>query len=201
MAHLWTQAKAEGRDWYYLDNAYFDAARERYFRVTKNGLQHAGEGVSDGARWTALGLRIAPWRAPGRRVVVCPSSPEFMRVVQGWTQDWTAWAVDRLTAMTRRERVVRTKRDARPLAEDLQDAWAVVAHTSCSALEALLAGVPVFVTGESPARHVGKTELAAIETPTRPMHGARLKVMQVLADNQWTLEEISRGHAWQVLNR
>ena len=197
VAHLWAQAKAEGRDWYYLDNAYFDACRETQFRVTKNAVMHDGSGVSDGARFAALGLRIDPWRSPGLRVVVCPSSDEYMRVVAGWTQDWAAFVIDRL--QTRRQIVVRHKRDRRPLTEDLRDAWAVVTHTSCAAIEALLAGVPVFVTGEHPAATLGKRDLTAIEAPLRAFHGARRQLMEVLADHQWTTEEIASGAAWQRL--
>lgn len=37
--HLWEQARREGRTWYYLDNAWFDVARERYFRVGINAVQ------------------------------------------------------------------------------------------------------------------------------------------------------------------
>jgi hypothetical protein len=37
--------EARGRDWYYIDNSYFDAVRERQFRVTKNAIQHTGQGA------------------------------------------------------------------------------------------------------------------------------------------------------------
>ena len=39
-AHLWAEAKADGRDWYYADNGYFpmDVA---YFRIARNRVQAA----------------------------------------------------------------------------------------------------------------------------------------------------------------
>jgi hypothetical protein len=72
VAHLWEQAKREARDWYYIDNSYFDAARERQFRVTKNAIQHTGRGASDGRRFRALGIAIGPMRVGGdTRCSVC----------------------------------------------------------------------------------------------------------------------------------
>ena len=72
--HLLEQAKLEGRDWYYLDNAYFHECRGTYYRVTKDRLQHDGTGQSDGKRFESLNLEVLPWRKPGAHVCIAAQS-------------------------------------------------------------------------------------------------------------------------------
>lgn len=199
---LWEQAKAEGRDWVYLDNAYFDSCREVYFRATLNRLQHDGLGESDCRRFAALGLRIQPWRDEGRHIVVCPQSDEFMVLVAKYRGAWLEDTLHDLRVATKREIRVRPwARDKKvwyaTLPADLQGAHALVTYSSASAVSALLAGVPVFVNArDSIARPMGAV-LGDIEQPRRP--AGREEWAGVVADNQWTLEEMRRGLAWQMM--
>ena len=172
--HLWEQAKREGRDFYYIDNSYFDCVRERQFRVTRNRLQHTGQGESDGERFKALGLTVKPMRG-GRDVVICPATPEFMQDIArdpGW-----------LERMKHKYRgaIVRTKQDKRPLLADLENARLLVTWGSAAAVTALLEGVPV----------VCAPECCAFDVQDRAKWAA------VLADNQWTLDEFRNGTAWR----
>src|SRR5262245_47281912 len=95
---LWKQAKAEQRNWYYIDNAYFDCAREKYFRVVRNGLQCDGQnavwGEQGEKRLASLGIKIKEWRKTGKHVVVCPQSAEFLSVVAGFQGNWEKSAVE-----------------------------------------------------------------------------------------------------------
>jgi hypothetical protein len=205
VAHLWEQAKREGRDWYYIDNAYFDVARERYFRVTKNALQCSGAGtvpVDMEWRFGALGLQVQPWRQFGGHIVICPQSDEFMKVVAGWTGGWLDQIRAELRTLTPRRLVVREKGKGRPLAADLIDAWALVTHSSAAANEAVLAGVPAFVTGRCATGPVsmnqGIRSFRRIEE--RPWgFDARRVWGEILARSQWTLDEITKGDAWKAL--
>lgn len=192
--HLWRQAQAEGRRVYYLDNAYFDADRERRFRV--------GVGVVQQHRfppraYPPFGRPIAPWRVGGGHVVVCPQSAEFMTTVEQIHEPWAEWVTRRLKVHTTREIRVRGKGDPRPLAEDLRGAHALVAHTSAAANEALLAGVPVFVTGLCAALPMASTDLGAIERPRFP--DGRERWAAALAAHQWTLDEMRSGQCWDAL--
>ncbi len=199
--HLWEQAKREGRDWYYIDNAYFDCVREVYFRVTRNALQVDGLCATwaDGSnRFRALGLKVRDWQRDGKHIVICPQSDEFLRGVGGYDGDWLVDATKALRQLTARPFRIRMKREHRPLAEDLRGAWALVTHMSCAAVEALLAGVPVFCTGRSSARWMGIGSLDRIESPVYPER--RESWAAVLAANQWTLDEIRAGDAWKAWN-
>lgn len=183
--HLWEQAKREGRDVFWIDNSYFDCARERQFRVTKNALQHTGRGKSDGKRFRALGIEIKPMRTDGEDVIVCPSTPEFMQVVAG-DPGW----LDRVTRILRKRTkhgpghvIVRTKQSRRPLLEDLRNARLLVTWGSAAAVTALLEGVRVACAPECCATYADD----------------RQRWANVLADQQWSLEEMRKGIAWQML--
>ena len=200
--HLWEQARREGRDWFYIDNAYWDRCREKYFRVTRNALQCEGlQGTWSGegaTRLTALGISIADWRVGGEHIVVCPNTEEFTRTVLAFPGDWPAAIRTELRRFTDRPLRFRSKNETRSLAEDLQGAWALVTAVSCAAVEALVAGVPVFCTERCSARWMGSSDLSLIETPYMP--DRRLEFMQVLAENQWTLDEFRNGVTWRALN-
>lgn len=195
---LFTQAQHERRDWYYGDHAYF--GRGRYYRVTKNTYQHDGRGFASPDRFQALGLSIAPWRLTGSAVIVCPNSPPYMQFHGVPADQWLETVTATLCRHTDREIRIRWKTHAaaRPLRVDLQDAWAVVAYSSASAIEALLTGVPCFSLAPYAATfRMGLADLTQIETPYYP--DDRDQFMANLAAHQWTMEELHRGDAWRVL--
>lgn len=205
---LLTQALAEGRDWFYGDHAYF--GRGKYFRVTRGSFQPATQPLpaGDPDRLEALGVQIQPWRRDGRHILVCPPTATYAGLmrragvqVEGG-DDWGAWAAAELARYTDRPVRIRTKAEfrasGRPLAEDLDGAWAVVAHMSNAALEAALLGYPIFVLGPSAARPLARTDLAAIEDPFYPDN--RREVAAGLAASQWTLEQLAAGDCWRALS-
>lgn len=182
--HLWQQAQREGRDWYWIDNAYFDATRARRFRVTRNAIQHSGAGRSNGRRFWALGLMVTPMRSPaGSVVLACAQSAEFMQTVAG-DPDWLTRAVARERAAGHQV-LVRHKGEARPLAEDLRYARLVITWSSAATVGALLAGVPVECAPQCCAHGVAPDD--------------RERWAGVLADNEWSLEEMERGIAWRAI--
>ena len=193
---LIAQAQSDGRDWYYIDNAYF--GRMRFWRVTRKSFQHCGIGRADRARLRALGLGFRPWRRGGRHILVCPQSDAFMRLVAGMrVEAWTADVESQLRRTTDREIRVRGKGDVRPLAADLRHCHALVTHMSNAAVEAVCAGVPVFTTGDCAASIMGLGDLGRIETPAYP--DGREEWAAVLAANQWTGAEMRSGTCWRAL--
>lgn len=193
--HLWVQAESSGRDRLYIDNSFFDCVRERQFRVAKNAIQCTGLGQSDGKRLRALGVSLKPWRS-GSHILVCVQSQEFMGLVAG-DSGWLGRMTKALQSVTDRRLVIRSKADGEPFQSALRGAHAVVTYSSAAAVEALVAGVPV-VCAETCAAYPMSTPLAEIETPRTP---DREQWAAVLADNQWTLDELRRGDAWRALNQ
>lgn len=210
--HLWEQVRREGRDFYYCDNSYFDATRQTYFRVTKNAIQHSGEGPSNGERFAALGIPVELTRhEPNGHIVFCPQSDWFMRAIVDYGPEPGAWLRDArahfLMAEPKREQRVRhwepdKAKLARSLPDDLVGAWALVTHSSAAAVTALLSGIPVFCSAHSAAypmsSFVDRAEGVVLvewgENPRRSWAG-------VLADNQWTLEEMKYGQCWADLQQ
>lgn len=199
--HLWRAAKARG-DYFYCDNSYFDGARQSYFRVTRDALQHSGRGTSTGARFAALGIEIQPWREGGRHVVVCPQSEPFMRLVVGYPRDWFVDTVSALQSLRPRVpiKVREWNRDksalAATLGDDLAGAKALVTWSSAAAVTAVLAGVPVVVMSDDCAVAPMSGNLYRLDELPRP---PRENWAGVLADNQWTLAEMRDGTAWAAL--
>lgn len=189
-------AQADGREWYYSDHAYFH--RHRYFRITRNNYQHDGIGPSTPDRFLAVGRPVQPWRTVGAHVVVCPNSPIYCRLFGFDVAEWIASVVSTLKAHTDREIRVRWKHTRWPITDDLVNAWAVVVFSSAAALDALIAGIPVFVLAPFAAgARMGLSDVSRIESPTYP--DDREQFLWALADHQWTLQEIYKGQAWREL--
>lgn len=201
----WAQAllHQNEHDFYYSDNSYFDKTRGSHFRVTKGRLQHEGYGMSDGKRFASLGIEIKPWRTAGDHIVVCPQSDDFMRRIVGYNGDWLTDITQALMLRTERPLKVRHwNRDkaaaAATLHEDLRNAWALVTWSSAAAIEAILAGIPAVVSGQCAAKPAS-IRMDDIDTAD-PAGIERHEWAAVLADNQWTLDEIRRGVAWSHLH-
>lgn len=197
---IWRQVKAQEREFYVIDNSYFDSSRQQYFRVTKNALQHSGIGTSDGQRFFSLGIPIQEWKTGGKHIVVCPQSDSFMRVMVGAGQDWMPRTLDALSKLTKREIRVRAWSPdkgalSRTLVDDLEGAHALVTWSSAAAVTAVLAGVPVVTLGQCAAEPMagGLHEIEWL--PKRD----RVNWAGTLADNQWTLSEMKEGKAWSHL--
>ncbi|MEQ8504625.1 MAG: hypothetical protein RIB80_04815 [Rhodospirillales bacterium] len=73
----------------------------------------------------------------------------------------------------------------------------MVTWTSNAAVDALLAGVPVFCTGDCAASVMGRSDPINIEYPYYPDN--RYEWAATLAANQWTLDEIASGMMWAAL--
>jgi hypothetical protein len=197
--HLWQQAEKESRTWYWLDNSWFDATRETYFRIGCNEVQSWSTTPSDGKRLAQIGVKVQPWRKTGKHILICPQSDEFM-IIAGWNSAaaWVEYVTGQLRKETARPIIVRSKKDKRSFAQDLSDAWLVVVDSSAAAVEALLAGVPVIVTDRNSVAAGFSTPFEEIERPHYKL--GRESWAARLADSQWTLEELKNGTAWRMLN-
>jgi hypothetical protein len=204
----WRRVQRMGTPYYSIDNSYFDETRgfkepHAQFRITKNRFQVQAQGMaSDGRRFAVLGVQLQPWkvRGPDSHIVLCQQSDEFMQDVAKYPGNWLRGA----TTATRWEHphhavVIRTwDRDkaklARSLPQDLEGAFLLATHSSAAAVTALIHGVPVRVSSMS-ALWGCNFDRKNDNCPVR------LTAMGVLADNQWSLEEIASGKAWSWLNK
>lgn len=187
----WLIAQKSGHDWFYIDNSYFDAVRGQQYRVTKNRFQvqpllHE----SDGKRFALLGIEVKPMRDFKGYCLVVEQSPSFMADIAR-DADWLTARIERTFttgAFGVRIRPWSAAKSgmARTLPADLAGAAFVLTHSSAAAIEALIAGVHVQVSEMSAVRGVDETQ--------------RLQAFNVLADNQFHLDELRSGKAWSWLN-
>lgn len=204
--HQWRKVLASGKPYYFIDGSYFDsvrggmdlAAENIQFRITKNRLQvEAVRFTSTGERFAALGLEIKPWRRnPDGHWLVIEQSPLFMNLMAedpSWFSRMSRELKDRGRPVVVRRWSAQKPEISRSLQADLVGAWQVVTHTSAAAVTAVLEGVPCIVNPMS--------ALNRMTCSTDPTRDERLRFMQVLADNQWTMAEINDGTAWQWLEK
>lgn len=199
----WREVRRFRRPYYSIDNSYFDQTRgfkepHAQFRITKGAFQvKANELKSDGSRFAALGIKLQPWRHPTAtsHTLVCQQSDAFMRDIAQYPGDWSK---DTLQSMAHASPVMfrawgRDKLKATSsLPHDLENAHLLVTHSSAAAVTALIHGVPVRVSSMSALWG------CPFDT-TDDADGGRFAALGVLADNQWSLDEIRQGKAWACL--
>jgi hypothetical protein len=142
-------------------------------------------------------VALQPWRRQGNHVLLAMPGVHFGRAIGINVGRWCADIQIRLRGWTARRIVIRPRDSSRELAEDLADAWALVTHSSNVAVDAAIAGIPVFVEPMSAARPVGRLDLhiAYALTPDRD-HWLRS-----LASQHFTLAEMQDGTAGQWMER
>ena len=184
---------------WYLDTAYIQLRGTRYYRIERGTYWPPTDmGSYSLDRALSMGVRPQPWRKTGSHVVLCLPGPmagsDFGVDMKAW------WEVikRRLESATDRPIHIRHKkeRETRPLAADLEGAWCLVTHSSTAAVEAVIAGVPVFVEPTCAAAPVGRTDLD-IENPVMP---DREPWLAALAHRQFSREELRSGFAWAHVN-
>lgn len=144
-----------------------------------------------------LGVEMRPWRRDGRHVLIAMPGPHFGTPWGLNMQPWIDTVEERVRAATGRPVRVRYKGAPHALEEDLLDCWAVVTHSSNVAVDAVLAGVPVFVEPTSPAAPVGNLSLDRLDRPECP---PRSEWLRSLLAQQFSLDDMREGRAYRFLD-
>jgi hypothetical protein len=133
-----------------------------------------------------------------------PQSDAFMKSTIGRPTDWAAdtliklrsWGVQHLRVRAwNRDKV----KAGLALLDDLKNLRLLITYSSASAITAMLEGVPAI--SETGAAHLLTGPLAHEAVVDPPRSEDRLRFAQVLADNQFTLEECRNGRAWEWLEK
>lgn len=204
----WRSRFAPFKSYAYADLGYWN--RDAYYRFAVSGWspeRYVRQGLP-ATRFELLGLRIKPWRTGGREIVVAGSTAKACADHGVAYQSWERRVIARLTGCGRPV-VYRPKPndrnatpiagtlDRRPVSEMLASAYAVVTHHSNTALDALLAGVPVHCeTGAAAAFSVPLDQISE-----SPLRDGREQFLFDVAWLQWTLDEMRTGEAWKHLRQ
>lgn len=186
-----------------IDSGY--VKRDQYFMVGLNGLNGRADFKNTACpsdRWESLGVELRPWREDGGHVLVCGQIPWDASVQDSNHQAWINETINRLKAVTTKEVKFRPHPKFAPvplppLADELAGAHAVVTYSSNSAVDAALAGIPVFAADQgSMAWPIANKSFAWIDAPVKPR---REQWAYNLAYTQWTREEMQEGKPWRHL--
>lgn len=164
------------------------------------------------ARFDRLNLTIEPWREEGDHILVAGMSAKAAYAEGITPNSWERRTIAKLRTLTKRPIIYRPKPNWQravpiagstfdketPLHEALRGCHAVVTHHSNVAVDALLAGVPVFCE-EGAASVMSPDGLASIERPLMPV--GRKQFFADLAYCQWSVAEMANGRCWAHLVR
>lgn len=191
------QAIASGRPFWHIDNGFWQPGRgttRGYYRLCYRGMTPVSLPDTMPLR---EGIHLQPWRQDGAHVLLAMPGIHFGLSLGVNVGAWCETIGQELRRHTDRPIAVRARDSRRPLAEDLRGAWALVTHSSNVAVDAAIAGIPVFVAATSPAAPVGRTDLD-IEAPAMPDREAWLRS---LASQHFTPAEMQAGYAWKWMRR
>ena len=135
-------------------------------------------------------------------MLICQQSEVFYALHGQNRSEWVTNVINELRKYTDRPIEVRSKvyGDATEelFKESLFDVHAVIVYSSVSGAQAAIHGIPCFATEKCASLAFGTSDLSKIENPVKPDN--RYEMACVLANNQWTLNEIRNGTAWRELN-
>ena len=193
------------------------------FKVGINGINKDADFANqtfDEQRWPLFKHELRPWNPTGDLIVICGQhdASEQWKGLPRMSQ-WIEQQITEIRKYTTRPILVRPhprntitfdenkfknvkvrlpKRDFMTYDDTdfkatLERTWAVVNHSSNPAMEAVIKGIPVFVSESSLCHDVGNIKLADINTPAMPN---RLNWAHQLAYTEWFADEIEQGLPW-----
>lgn len=188
-----------------IDSGYLH--RDRYFMVGLNGLNGRAKFNNFSSpmdRWEKLGIELKPYQEGGDHILVCGQIPWDASVQAHDHERWISHTLEHLGRITKRP--VRFRPHPKisptpmpPLEHDMERAFAVVTFSSNSAVDAAIAGLPVFAFDPgSMAWAIANRDWSYIDAPLKP---PREPWAARLAYTQWTLEEMKEGEPWRHLTR
>jgi hypothetical protein len=203
---VYRQHRGDGADMIVLETGYIKRGDgpTNYYAAGFNGLNGRADfknKSSPADRFLQLGVEVKPWREDGNHVLICGQVPWDASVDHLDYQEWRRTIEDRVGSHTRRPVVFREHPcivpNQPPLERYLKDCWAVVTLNSNSAVDAAIAGIPVFVGDKgSMAYGIANLDLKDIDNPCLQDRGYWL---DCLAYTQWTPMEMSEGKTWAHL--
>ncbi len=207
----------ENRNFYFMDHGYFTNAHNHphWLRITKNKhCQNILQEKPTDRYEKHFKQDIKKWNK-GKKILVLPPTNAIANFFN--VTDWLSNTLKILKNNTDREIDVREKpynptieidhvgatvKVDRPTVHkgniDWQDYYATVTYNSNTMIASLAHGVPVFCDKiNSAAAPISETDFSKIETPK---YGDRIALFSSLAYNNWTLQEMTNGTAWRMLN-
>lgn len=194
--------EANGINYFFIDRGYvLDNGQKKWMRIAYNSFQM--NKLSDYDKWRN-NLRIAPekWKKGGSYILIIPPCSKAGKYWGFDNEVWLERTITEIRKYSDRDILIRSRPpvidryDQNSLVSAASKAHIVVAYNSNAATEAIFAGTPALVLGESAAKFVSINDIKNIESPIRPDRTHWLKNIMY---NQFTREEIMNGTALSIL--
>tara|TARA_Y100000592_G_C5473955_1_gene321127 strand:- start:1726 stop:2598 length:873 start_codon:yes stop_codon:yes gene_type:complete len=223
---IWEKYRQQGKPVIVLEVG--GLKRNESFKIGINGINRDADFANqefDDKRWPLFNLNFKPWNPTGEIIVIC-GQHDHSEQWKGLPRmgAWISQQIQEIRKYTTRPILVRPhprnqiqfkendftnvkvrhpKRDFRTYDDTdfkatLERTWAVVNHSSNPAMEAVINGVPVFVSESSLCHDVGNIKLADINTPAMPN---RKIWANKLAYTEWFEDEIRQGLPWTRIKK
>lgn len=218
---IWDRYRSQGKPVIVIEVG--GLRRNLSFKIGINGINRDADFANqtfDDKRWPLFNHELRPWNPTGDLIVICgqhDQSEQWKGLPR--MSNWIEQQIKEIRKYTTRPILVRPhprnvitfdekkfknvkvrlpKRDYRTYDDTdfkatLERTWAVVNHSSNPAMEAVIKGIPVFVSESSLCHDVGNIKLADINTPAMPN---RLTWANQLAYTEWFADEIEQGLPW-----
>ena len=219
---VWEHFRSQGKPVVVLEVG--GLRRNHTWKMAINGINRDADfanQIYDNKRWPLFKLELKPWQQTGNVIVICGqhhNSEQWKGLPK--LNSWVEQQIKIIRKYCDKPIVIRPhprnpfnfdekkyphvrvnlpKRDYSTYDDTdfkkiLRSTWAVVNHSSNPAIEAVINGIPVFVSESSLCHDVGNTNVADILHPAMP---ARQNWANRMAYCEWTTEEIGQGLPWK----
>jgi len=211
-----------GDEWWFIDTGYLSSQITRYpepmindydktyFRIIKGGIHTNKFSATTPDRRNKLikqgiDAEFKGWKDNGEHILLCPSSPMVCYYINNLTQEeWLKQVGEEIRKHT--DRPIKMRNKPRPsnefwgtdIKDDLKNAWCVVTNMSLAAIDGVLNMTPAFTHQKHVASLItGQHEL--VERPYKPEREKVEEWLNMVANHQFTIQEIEDGLAFDIL--
>ena len=211
-----------GDEWWFVDTGYLSSQITRYpepmindydktyFRIIKGGIHTNKFSATTPDRRNKLikqgiDAEFKGWKDNGEHILLCPSSPMVCYYINNLTQEeWLKQVGEEIRKHT--DRPIKMRNKPRPsnefwgtdIKDDLKNAWCVVTNMSLAAIDGVLNMTPAFTHQKHVASLItGQHEL--VERPYKPEREKVEEWLNMVANHQFTIQEIEDGLAFDIL--
>ena len=206
-----------GEEWWYVDVGYITDQITRYpnpiihkpdstyFRVIKGHIHTQTMKPGDNR---LKDISINEWQNNDGHILLCPSSQTVTQWTNKMSQDeWCNKITDVIKEYT--DRPIKFRNKPRPgnqwwetsITDDLEGAYALVTNMSLSAIDSIMFGIPAFTHMDNIASPISNTDISKINEPMKPNKEIINEWINCISQNQFTLDEIGSGIAYEILKR
>jgi hypothetical protein len=205
----------DNRPFLFMDTGYFGNRAgplnphgwKMYHRIVPNNFQHGKIIPRPADRWERLKIQIKS-KQSGSKILIAAPDEKPCSVYNITLEGWLRSVLENLKQHTDREIVIRQRDPNRrnrvnnDFQDALKDIHAVVTFNSNAATEAIISGVPAFVTAPCHAAlPVANTDISKIESPFFPDMDLMQQWARHLAYGQFHNTELADGSARKFLEK